>query len=50
MERLNNLPKVTQQIGIVEPEIVSGTLGPRVCALDHHRMESVSELVLCWRI
>lgn len=28
MERLNNLPKVTQKIGIVEPEIVSGTLGP----------------------
>lgn len=41
MERLNNLPKVTQLIVIVESGFVSRTFGPRVCALDHHRMESV---------
>jgi len=41
MERLNNLPKVTQLIVIVEPGFVSRTFGPRVCALDTHRMESV---------
>lgn len=41
MERLNNLPKVTHLIVIVEPGFVSRTFGPRVCALDPHRMESV---------
>lgn len=47
MERLNNLPKVTQLTVIVEPGFVSRAMVPKVCALDHHRMESIMEAVLC---
>lgn len=41
MERLNNLPKVTQLIVIVELGFVSRAFIPKVCAGNHHRMEFV---------